>query len=445
MTLSEARDALKSNNPPTRLELCDLIISPWDAKHLAADLEDNHTLELLNLSGSKIGNEGVKDLAAALKDNHTLKCLNLTRNSIEDVGALVTNLKGRQSLTELNLYSNHLGPAGGKAIASLLKDNHTLKYLNLAYNMIFPGGAKALAATLLDNHTLTHLNMAGNCLGDSGAKHFAKLLKSNSTLKVLNLCSNGIRPTGIGALASTLVGNHTLTLLDLSYNEIGPQGATFLASLLKDNHTLTALELDRSDITTPEILDEIKSLVERNNATQAMIKSTLAHIENPKDSQPDPFDHPERSSLIFKTAKEKLDAIKYPVEAIGYIKIHSAMTLLEAKHLVNQGNLDAAIAKLSTVTSGNPYFEVAQKALVEIAVIFLGAIDDKEERHRVVKSALASVLDSNGEKAGIMRMLNHDKKRTKLHAYEAYMNPSSDEPNNEMELPAPKKQCSNKN
>lgn len=67
-------------------------------------LRTNNTLELLDLTGNKIGNIGVKAICEALLDNTSLKVLNIKDNQITDEGA-----KAIAHLLSINKGLLHVG------------------------------------------------------------------------------------------------------------------------------------------------------------------------------------------------------------------------------------------------------------------------------------------------------------------------------------------------
>jgi Leucine-rich repeat (LRR) protein len=213
----------------------------------AIALAGNTTLQTLDLTNNRIGYEG----ARALADNKTLQTLNLDSNEIGDEGAIA--LAGNTTLQTLNLSDNKIGDEGARVLAN----NTTLQTLNLAYNKI---GEIALAA-LAGNTTLQTLNLLGHRIGDEGAIALA----GNTTLQTLNLPFNEIGDEGARALA----GNRTLQNLDLYGNEIRDEGAIALADSLKgDNTNLQNLSLPGG--VDEKIIREIDFYLKRNRELAAV-------------------------------------------------------------------------------------------------------------------------------------------------------------------------------
>lgn len=103
---------------------------------IASLLQNNQTLEQLDLYGNHVGFEGIKALAAALEANTTLQVLDLQKCSIDDEGAqiLAALLKKNPALQELDLSYNFIGKQGKHILKEALKENSSLQGLDLDYN-----------------------------------------------------------------------------------------------------------------------------------------------------------------------------------------------------------------------------------------------------------------------------------------------------------------------
>jgi Ran GTPase-activating protein (RanGAP) involved in mRNA processing and transport len=220
-------------------------------KALAAVLKENSTIKEIDidLHGNHIGGEGAAALAG-LKVNSSLQTLNLTWNKIGDDGAvaLAAGLKVNSSLQTLNLTWNKIGDEGAVALAEALKDNKSLQTLALCKNQIGDEGAKALAGALKVNSSVRHLNLRSNKISDSGAAALADALKDNKSLTKVELGSNQIGAEGARALAAALKVNSSLQAFDLDYNNISNVGAAAMTEALKENITLKKLYLGGNKI-----------------------------------------------------------------------------------------------------------------------------------------------------------------------------------------------------
>jgi len=173
------KDLLGQLEGPKILELSNQEI---DAKCLFILIKYNlDNLEILYLSGNKIGDEAAKILA------QSTSWINLS---------------------QLNLWSNNIGAEGAKALAQNTSWIN-LSHLNLWSNNIGAEGAKALAQNT-SWINLSKLYLFGNNIGDEGAKALAQ---NTSWTK--------------------------LSKLYLSYNSIGAEGC----ELLKQNNTWPSLHV----------------------------------------------------------------------------------------------------------------------------------------------------------------------------------------------------------
>jgi Ran GTPase-activating protein (RanGAP) involved in mRNA processing and transport len=107
-----------------RIRLRDNNITHQGAVILAEGLNNNHTLESLDLRNNYISDLGVQSLSLAIIHSK-LKTLNLESNGITAEGAeyLANMIKHSQTLTELYLSKNHLGDRGIELLANALNDD----------------------------------------------------------------------------------------------------------------------------------------------------------------------------------------------------------------------------------------------------------------------------------------------------------------------------------
>ena len=226
-------------------------------------LNQNIIIEL-NIGNCQIGYEEAILLANALENNTTLQTLNLISNHIGIGGttSIANVLEKNRTLLTFYLGRNQIGDGGATALASALEKNTTLISLDLYENNIGIDGAIALASALEKNRTLENISLSGNNIGDIGATVLASALEK-TTISSLSIDYNQISNKGATELANALDKNTTLLNLNLSYNKIGIKGATALANALKKNVTLGTLSFYHNDITEQEY-DILKKLLNQN-------------------------------------------------------------------------------------------------------------------------------------------------------------------------------------
>ncbi|XP_076835971.1 NACHT, LRR and PYD domains-containing protein 12-like [Brachyhypopomus gauderio] len=249
-----------------KLEILDLSncnVTEEGCATLASALRSNHSSHLkeLNLNRNKPGDSGVEQLSALLKNRHCkLEILELSGCCIPEEGcvALVSALRSNPSshLRELNLDINKPGDSGVKQLSALLKNSHCkLEKLELCDCSITEEGCTALSSALMSNPSshIRELNLTLNKPGDSGVKQLSALLKDpHCTLEKLDLSDCSIREEGCAALCSALRSNPSshLSELNLTLNKPGDSGVKQLSALLEDPHcTLEILWLVNCSIT----------------------------------------------------------------------------------------------------------------------------------------------------------------------------------------------------
>lgn len=108
-----------------------------------------------------LGKKGVSDIINVLDNNPSLETLNLIKCGINDQGAilLANKLKNNTKLLELNLNNNKIGDDGVIAIAEMLKTNKNLCTLHLDVDLTDKGANILLGTLQTDNRTITTLTI----------------------------------------------------------------------------------------------------------------------------------------------------------------------------------------------------------------------------------------------------------------------------------------------
>ena len=254
-------------------------------------LEENKTLQTLNLSGNNLNPKMMKELSEGLKKDKGLENL---------------------FLNECKLNDNTLSP-----LFKTLSRNNLLKELHLNKNLIEENGLKELSDNLIYNHSLTHLNLNGCGINDIGAKIIAKMLHSNQSLKILQLNVNEIRE-GLEDLAFSLKDNNSLTTLNLNNNLLKDSGIDALSNSLKKNDTLKTLNLSYNyDLTKNSLLPLIDAIKE-NSSLQSLY---LSEVEI------DPI-----------CEKKLVESLKYN-NTLSFISLNSISSLPKVNFLLNANSV----------------------------------------------------------------------------------------------------------
>lgn len=186
---------------------------------LAAWFKKSKHLTELDLSKNQIGSRGATSTLHAFRDNPNckLKMLNFAHNEIwdPDDGSFFAS---NWSLQLLNLEGNFIHDEGVEAIAKGLirnVDRTNLRHLFLGWNGIGDDGAIQLARMFARNTSLETLGLGENDITSVGARAMLACLASNSTLReITGLYHNQIDRKFIIAAVKRLLQSHVKIITD---------------------------------------------------------------------------------------------------------------------------------------------------------------------------------------------------------------------------------------
>jgi Ran GTPase-activating protein (RanGAP) involved in mRNA processing and transport len=227
---------------------------------LCEALAVNRCIEELRLGTNNLEKKGAAYLAHVLKYNYTLKILDLQCNDIGPDGAslLIEQLmEENQTLESLNLAWNGVGSIVAKEVAQVLKRNESLTNVDLKGNDITSDGVSSLAEALSFNTSLRKLNLMHNkfdkvgafALVDAVGKPTCPLLPQNllwddnpaigeegaaSLSRVPQLRRN--RQYWLGQLIQDVAQGHVFSI-DFRHRIIGDEEVLLLVDSLRHNHT----------------------------------------------------------------------------------------------------------------------------------------------------------------------------------------------------------------
>ena len=131
------------------------------------------------------------------------KTIDLTEYKFNNISIqpLLSVLKFKENLQELNLCNNDIGNEGCYSLGNLLRINKNLSNLNISSCKIGDLGLKFLLKGLKnkfnnDKCNLTHLNISDNKLTESSGKNLGMLLINLNKLQWLNISNNKINNKG---------------------------------------------------------------------------------------------------------------------------------------------------------------------------------------------------------------------------------------------------------
>ncbi|XP_054444117.1 NACHT, LRR and PYD domains-containing protein 5 [Pteronotus mesoamericanus] len=198
-------------------------------RDLASVLRCNQRLTHLDLSGNRLGTEGVAALCRALKlVTCALQRLILRECDLDTTGCgfLALGLMSNRHLTHLSLSANPLGDDGVNLLCEVLAETSChLQDLELMKCHLTATCCKNLCAVITRSRHLRSLDLAANALGDAGVAALCEGLKQRTTcLRRLGLEACKLTSDCCGVLASALICNQNLSSLNLMRNHFGPEG-----------------------------------------------------------------------------------------------------------------------------------------------------------------------------------------------------------------------------
>ena len=216
-------------------------------------LRNSSVVHDLSLVMNYIQLHELRCIAEALLTSCNLSKLHLANcNLPEGTGPVLCQvLQENTSLQFLDLSHNTMSDTTVCSIAEGLKVNKSLRILILSACGVEEKGAEFISETLAANTSLENLHLDYNGFGDNGVCHLACALKQNGSLKTLTLGKCKITEQGLKLLLDALTVNKTLEDLDLRHN-IVDDGLPFIHEYLKRNSGLVKLVLPawlRSTIT----------------------------------------------------------------------------------------------------------------------------------------------------------------------------------------------------
>jgi hypothetical protein len=158
----------------------------------------------------------------------------------------MSQLNRMASLAYLDLQSCHLSPTSGRELAETLKNENKIVMLSLADNELGDEGVNAILGVLLTNETLTELNISSNHFKSSIIDQF---IASNQVIFSLDISKNSIGDDGALAIAAALPQNASLARLSVASCRISDSGAAAIAEAVAHNTGLTNLKLNDNFLT----------------------------------------------------------------------------------------------------------------------------------------------------------------------------------------------------
>ena len=179
-------DVLKFDRTIESLSVGKNEASPEGGAFLAYLLKSNYTLRSLDVHDNQIGPDAASLLVEQLvEDNQTLERIDLSYNNIGQQGTrdLAETLMKNESLSECVLDGNQIDDEGAISLVQALDYNQTLRSISLRHNQIQNDGAFAISNALGKSSSQIHINYDDNPIGSEGRSSLAHSSQLNRNRK----------------------------------------------------------------------------------------------------------------------------------------------------------------------------------------------------------------------------------------------------------------------
>ena len=247
-------------------------------------LKHNNVLRELDISHNGITDEGIHTITEAVKVNPMLKKLDVSKNWITGVG-LLCFLKALNSsgLNTLSVLYNNVTKSEFIDIENCIKSLPFLLRIDASWNeILFQNTNIALRSMIC----FFYVTDGGVCKSEikediweidkiSDLYHRAAFirscLKEDKSLLQFSMCNNNITNIGV-QLIEAIRMNTTLCVLDISQNKLALEGTEIVSTCLKYNSTLQELNMSQNEITN----EGVKKIAEAINIQKTLRKLDIS-------------------------------------------------------------------------------------------------------------------------------------------------------------------------
>ena len=252
----EFASILKVNGNIAQLNLSNNRLLNEGVMNLCEALETYPTIVHLDIGGNGVNQNGFKSFLNKITNNIFIQSLTVGnkgagavfKNQIgpASLPALVSLVSKNKVLQLLDLTNSYLGDNGLRKLSFGMKKGSNITCLYLAQNKITSVGVKHLANILVDCK-ICDLDFSCNPLGNAGIVYLKEPLSyQTSHIRNLNISSCGFMAHGAEEIFRSLTANR-LNKLIMSKNDIGDDKITTgrMCETLWKNRTIQHLELEQ--------------------------------------------------------------------------------------------------------------------------------------------------------------------------------------------------------
>ena len=230
---------------------------------LPSIINSNRSLELLNISNSKVANDDFANVINSVSLLKSIQHLDISGNTVTDRVADIFNVNNL-FLQHLDISFCKLTEQGINVLPNCLKGLPNLKYFNISHNYMTRSSAENIALAISHSKSLEYLDIS-----ECGFVNFSIIdisLHRNSMLKTLILSSNSVFQDGtlVQATDSAEGSNSHLEHLNLSSCDLLELQMIKIARQLLQVSTLKCLDFSHN-ILSDDVTIEIASVITCNS------------------------------------------------------------------------------------------------------------------------------------------------------------------------------------
>ncbi|AIO02568.1 paraflagellar rod component, putative [Leishmania panamensis] len=293
---------IELSNPDDERVIDDLSVST-----ICTALNNNTFVEVIDLSGNHIGENGCAALAAMLSQcTCKVRTINLSKNPIDDdaVAKLLDGFPNTKTLREVLLYNTNITDLGIEILAKGLEKNQSIVWIGVANddavseqvtllkrNLALNTGPTELKHIILSidaGAVLEDVDMSRpiDCsLDDSMCQFLCASLVGSRMLRSLKLSHNTLSSACVPYIVEVVELCPSLVSLDLSDNQIDQSGAQQIIACLERVSHLRSVDVT-NNLFSPQSLERVSHLVSLNLGSEVLKKLHLATARGealPKD------------------------------------------------------------------------------------------------------------------------------------------------------------------
>ena len=263
-------------------------------------------IQIINLSYNPILNGGIISLTNNIRNFPYLKSMNISFCGIEFKGFEYLLKIGQyiKRFESLNVSGNKLRDENFSNLKPYFS-TFNIKYLNMSKCFLGNKSAFVLGECLALNETLKTVNISGNEIDDKGFKSYINLFKTNSSIEYFDCSNNFITDYTGRDFAISLKNNITLKSINLYDNQLHDEIGKLFIELLDINKTLIYINLNYNRIQV-KTMEELNKILKINHDKQknSFIPDLVQNIKE-LEFQPEQF------SILSKKILEKKSLQKF--------------------------------------------------------------------------------------------------------------------------------------